>query len=172
MRQADSLSLALLSGGRTAATNRFCGGCRTPYTLFPTHCTFENQPDGSLPHTEEREPNSEIPPYPASSSQDPVSSIQQPVSSIQYPASRLAAGRGLLAFDPGLDDVGCTADAWRDADGMGRAIQGTGPALHASVKVPDGRFFAFQQINAMGADVFTHAAAHTGLSVKLQGCHT
>jgi hypothetical protein len=84
-------------------------------------------------------------------------------SSIQHPVSRLAARRRFPALNPGLDDVGCTADSRCYADGIGRAIQGTGPAFHASVKISNCNFFAFQLKNSMGADIFTHAATHTRL---------
>ena len=46
---------------------------------------------------------------------------------IQHPAASLAAiyaaaGGRLLALNPGLDNVGCTADTRRHADGSGWAI--------------------------------------------------
>ena len=80
-------------------------------------------------------------------------------------AFRAAAGRRLLALDPGLNDVGCAADSWRYADGMGRAIQGTGPALHASVKITDCSFFAFQQKTPWG-QTFSHMPQPTHASVS------
>ena len=77
-----------------------------------------------------------------------------------------AAGCRILAFNPGLNNVGCAADARSYADGTGRAIPGTGSALHASVKITDYSLFALQQKNSVGANVFTHAATHTRLGFK------
>ena len=40
---------------------------------------------------------------------------------------------GILALDPGLDDVGGTADAGSDAYCSGGAVCGAGAAFHAAV---------------------------------------
>jgi hypothetical protein len=44
-----------------------------------------------------------------------------------------AANRGILAFDPGLDDIGGASDPRAHGDCVGGAVFGAGTALHTSV---------------------------------------
>lgn len=77
---------------------------------------------------------------------------------------------GFFSFDPCLDNVGGTAHARGNPDGVGRSILGACPALHASVEIFDCRLFPFHlkhSVGSVGADTFTHAASHTSFSVKL-----
>jgi hypothetical protein len=106
-------------------------------------------------------------------SSDQQSSYQHPVSRIQYretslTAFRATAGCGLLALNPGLDDIGSAADSRGDTDGTGRTILGAGAAFHASIRVSDFSFFTVHLKHGMGTDEFTHTAAHTRLQIKLQ----
>jgi len=122
--------------------------------------------------------------YPLSSIQHRVSSIQHRVSSIQHRASSIqnpaagstaihpAAGSGILAFDPGLDDIGGTADTRINADGAARAVQGTRTALHTAVAIMDDGFAGFQLKNAVGTDNLTQSAADTCPGFKMEGCYT
>ena len=77
-------------------------------------------------------------------------------------------GSGFLAFDPGLDDIGCAADPRGDLDGAGRTILGACAAFHASIKINDCCFFTVYFKYCMGTDAGTHTAADTRLRIKLQ----
>lgn len=76
---------------------------------------------------------------------------------------------GILALDPGLDDVGGTADAGSDPYCAGGAVCGAGAAFHAAVAVRQLSFAAFHPENAMGTDSFAHRAAGAFFHFKLQG---
>ena len=81
------------------------------------------------------------------------------------------AGGGLLALNPGLDNIRSAADSRGDADGAGRTIPGTCAAFHTSIKIIDCGFFAVHSKDTVGADVFTNPAANARLLIKLQGCY-
>ena len=83
-----------------------------------------------------------------------------------------ATSGGLLALNPGLDDIGSAADSRGDTDGTGRTILGAGTAFHASIRIADFSFFAVHSKYSMGADDFTHTAANTRLRIKLQRCNS
>jgi len=80
-----------------------------------------------------------------------------------------ATTRGLLALNPGLDDIRSAADSRGDTDGAGRTILGACTAFHASIKITDFSFLAVHPKYSMGADNFTDTAADTGLQIKSQG---
>ena len=82
-----------------------------------------------------------------------------------------AATGGLLALNPGLDNIGSAADSGGDTNGAGRTIPGTCTAFHTSIKIIDCGFFAVHSKDTVGADVFTNPAANTRLLIKLQGCY-
>ena len=94
----------------------------------------------------------------------------------QYRASCLSAIliattiRGFFPLEPGLDDIGSTADSRGDADGVGRTILGACATFHASIKIIDFGFFTIHSKYRMGADTFTHTAANTRFRIKLQRC--
>jgi hypothetical protein len=75
---------------------------------------------------------------------------------------------GFLSLDPCLDDIRCTTNARGNSDGTGRTIPGTCSALHASVEIFDFGLFPLHLKNSVGANAFTHAAAHTSFGVELQ----
>ena len=94
-------------------------------------------------------------------------------SSIQHRETSLttfgaAAGGGLFALNPGLDDIRSAADSRGDTDGAGRTILGACAAFHTSIKITDFSFFAVHSKYSMGADDFTHTAADTRLRIKSQ----
>jgi len=80
----------------------------------------------------------------------------------------LTARAALLSLDPSLDDIRSTSHARGNPDGAGRTIQGAGPAFHASVEIFDFGLFPSQLKDSVGADAFTHTAAHTGFDIELQ----
>jgi hypothetical protein len=81
---------------------------------------------------------------------------------------RTATGGGFLAFNPGLDDIGCATDSRSDLDGAGRTILGACAAFHAPIAINDFCFFSAYLKYGMGTDDFTHTAANTCLRIKLQ----
>jgi len=79
-----------------------------------------------------------------------------------------STGRIFLALNPGLDDVGGTADPRGHRDGGGRAIKGAGPTFHAAVAVDQPGLLAIHFKNAVGADNGAQAAPHAFFAVERQ----
>ena len=82
-----------------------------------------------------------------------------------------AADSGVLAFDPGLNNIRGTADTRCDRNGVCGAIFGAGAAFHAAVWIVDAGLFIVYRKYAMRAYHFTHTAAHTGLLFEPQRCY-
>jgi hypothetical protein len=91
-------------------------------------------------------------------------------NSIQLPVNSISPRRKKPHFllEPGLNDIRCTAHAWRHPNGTGRAIPGTSSALHASVGIFDFSLSSLYQKHGTGTNDFTYTALHTSFGVELQ----
>jgi hypothetical protein len=87
-------------------------------------------------------------------------------------AFHTAAGRSVLTLDPGLNNIGCTPNPGGHTNGFGKAIFGTGAALHAAVRIMNPGFFIFKEKDTMGTYDFAHAATHAFIFVESQSRHT
>ncbi len=75
-------------------------------------------------------------------------------------ATVFASARGVfLAVNPARNDVSGAAYPWRDLDGMGGAVGGTGAALHAAVPVRQPHLLPLHGKHAMGAYSLTVSTA-------------
>jgi hypothetical protein len=83
-----------------------------------------------------------------------------------------AADGGVLAFDPGLNNIGSATDTGAHSDRFSGAVFGAGTAFHTPVDIKNSSFLAVDRKNPVGAYDFTHAATHAGLIIQSQGCHT
>lgn len=93
----------------------------------------------------------------------------QQTSSTAAPAR--SAGRIFLTLDPGLDDVGGTADSRGYRDGRGGTIEGARPAFHTAVAIEQPGLFAVHFKYTMGTHDGAQAAPHAFFTVECQGGH-
>ena len=79
-----------------------------------------------------------------------------------------ALDRGILAFNPRLNNIIGTSHSGVDPDRTGRTILGTGTAFHAPITVANLGVFIFQDKDTVGTHNFAHAAAGAGLGIQLE----
>ena len=74
----------------------------------------------------------------------------------------------ILALNPRFNNVAGASHSGVDLDRIGRAVLGTGTALHAPITVTNRGMLIFQGKYTVGTHNFAHSAADTGLGIKLK----
>jgi hypothetical protein len=90
---------------------------------------------------------------------------------IFYSTAVLTGTIEILFKKPFIDESRCATDPGIDTDGGGRAIPGTGAALHAAVEVDDPGSVFHERKDLMRTDLQTPAAADASLLIQLQRGH-